>query len=443
MKSNPNCQQAPVDIKEDRKRYIQNAIELVLSLGDFQKEINSECSPQDVASESIERLCRLIPFQGSAIFLMDEDTSDMQLSVCIPVRAKNSIEEELEFMIHNGFVAWALRERRGITVVSKDGSHQIFLHVMATYSRIRGLFMGILPSQAAMVPDASLEIASLTLRNAANCIESLVYSSIIKAQKQNLKDEVEQKTQQLIHYEKQLVQAQKTEAVAALAGGVAHQFNNALTGLVGNIDLMSMISQNEPALLGYIERTRPIIERMSNLTSQLLAYARGGALVVTQIITLQELFKETLPAIRGAIKETVALTVESTDELTTIEVDLIQMRTAILAIINNANEAIVEKGILRIVGQAIQWHQIPDEINSELEPGEYVCISVQDSGTGMDEPTLNRLFEPFFSTKFEGRGLSMAAVSGIIKRHNGWIAVSSQTEKGTIVDIYLPIVSPS
>jgi signal transduction histidine kinase len=83
---------------------------------------------------------------------------------------------------------------------------------------------------------------------------------------------------------------------------------------------------------------------------------------------------------------------------------------------------------------------MPDQIKSELTPGNYACIGFQDSGTGMDSDTLHRLFEPFYSTKFEGRGLSMAAVSGIIKRHNGWIDVNSQITRGTLVKIYLPIV---
>jgi signal transduction histidine kinase len=222
---------------------------------------------------------------------------------------------------------------------------------------------------------------------------------------------------------------------------VAHQFNNALHALTGNVDLISMIAQNEPEILPYIERTRPIIERMSNLTSQLIAYAQGGNFIATQAISLKTLFNEALPTIKRSIKETVQLEVELTDEWVTVDVDLIQIRTVILAIVTNADEAIVGKGSIRISSQLFPWDEVSEDIRNELTPGNYVCIGFQDDGTGMDKDTLRRLFEPFYSTKFQGRGLSMAAVSGIIKRHMGKIHVSSQIEKGTCVQIYLPKAS--
>lgn len=441
MTSGSNNVQLVAENNADSKQYVHNAIELALSLGDFQKEVQSECTPQMVCSEAIERLCHLISFKASAIYLVDEETSDLRLSVCVPVSSKNSMDEELEFMIQNGSIAWAMRERRGITIHSENSSNQILLHVISTYSRTRGLFVGIFPSQSTALPDASLEITSLILRNAANCIESLLYSEMLRQQKQNLKEEVDQKTQQLIHYEKQIVQAQKTEAIAALAGGVAHQFNNSLTGLLGNLDLISMIVTEDSKILPYIERTRPIIEHMSNLTTQLLAYARGGTFTFTQAIELKDLLNQILPSTRGAIKKTVTLRVDLTDESATVDVDLIQIRTVIHAIINNADEAISGKGKIWIRSQLLPWQQIPEEISGELKLGEYVCIHIQDSGVGMDENTLRRLFEPFFSTKFEGRGLSMAAVSGIIKSHCGGISVSSQISKGTSVKIFLPRTS--
>lgn len=428
------------DNKANSRQFIQNAIESALSLGDFQKEIHNECTPQIIISKTVERIAHLVHFEASAIYLVDEETSDLQMSVCMPSSFENSMEEEFEFMIQNGFVAWAIRERRGILVFSKDGSRQILLHVMATYSRARGLYIGIFPSQLSSLPDGSMEILSLIIRNAANCIESLIYSTMMRNQQKHLKAQVEHKTRELIRYEKQLVQAQNMEAIATLAGGVAHQFNNALTGLIGNLDLISMTVQNDAKVLSYIERTRPIVERMSKLSSQLLDYARGGK-YMTQSITLKVLFNEIVPVIQLTLKKTVALTIELTDEPTTVDVDLVQMRTAILAIIKNADEAIFDKGSVKISGQCFQWHEIPEEIRSELKPGEYAFICFTDDGKGMDGKTLRRVFEPFFSTKFEGRGLSMAATSGIIKNHHGYIHVSSQINKGTQVGVYLPNIS--
>jgi len=441
MLTHPNVDSVHGENQEHRKRYIQNAIESALSLGDFQKEVNSECTPGTINTKAIDRIQGLIHFEASAICITDDNTSDMSLSVFTPEEAKASIEEELEFLIDNGFVAWAIRERRGITVFSKDGSQQLFLHVLATCSRIRGLFLGIFPSQLSRLPDASLEIVSIILRNAVNGIESLMHATLLRQKKEDLESALEEKTKQLIRYEKDLMQAQKSEAIAALAGGVAHQFNNALTGLIGNIDLISMSAQKKSDVSPYIDRIHPIIERMSKLTSQLLAYAQGGT-YMTQVISLEALFDEVLPGIKHILAKQIQLEVEQADGSCTVEVDLIQMRMVILAIVNNAKEAIDDNGIIRIVARRVQWGQMPDSIRSDLKPGNYACIGIEDNGSGMDNTMLRRLFDPFFSTKFTGRGLSMAAVLGIVKRHRGWITVSSVIGQGTQVEIYLPQISP-
>jgi len=441
MLTHPNIDIVRGENQEYSKQFIQNAIESALSLGDFQKEVNSECTPRTINTKAINRIQRLVLFEASAVYIADDKTSDMSLSVFTPDDAKESIEEELEFLIENGLVAWAIRERRGITVFSKDGSRQLFLHVMATCSRIRGLFMGIFPSQLSRLPDASLEIVSIILRNAVNGIDSLMHSTLLRQKKQDLEKALEEKKKQVIRYEKDLMQAQKSEAIAALAGGVAHQFNNALTGLIGNIDLISMSDKKNGDVSPYIDRIHPIIERMSKLTSQLLAYAQGGT-YMTQAISLESFFDEVLPAIKHILERQIQLEVELTDASCTVEIDLIQMRMVILAIVNNAKEAIVENGIIRIVVRRVQWGQMPDCISSELKPGNYACIGIEDNGSGMDDNMVRRIFEPFFSTKFTGRGLSMAAVLGIVKRHCGWIDVSSMIGKGTQVEIYLPQISP-
>ena len=427
-----------VDPEETSIRFIKNAIELALTLGDFQKEIDDECTPETIASEAIKRIDRLVPFEASAIYFVDEQTSDLQLSVCRPADAEGRTQDEMTFMIENGFVAWSMRERRGIKVYSQDGSRQILLHVLATYARIRGVFIGIFPPHPTKIQDASLEILSIILRNAVNGLESLIYSTMMREQQKQLQGEVAHKTSLLLNYEKQLMQAQHMEAIAALAGGVAHRFNNSLQVLIGNIDLIKMVASNESEMLPHIERIYPVIEQMSQLTSKLLAYARGGTFVSSQTISLKELFREVMPAVKGSVKETVQLQVDVRDESSAVDVDLLQLRTVIQAIIANADEAIVDCGSIRISAQLFQWSEIPETAKSELVHGDYVCLRFDDDGSGMDEDTLRRLFEPFYSTKFEGRGLSMAAVSGIIKQHKGWIEVSSKVGQGTCVQVYLP-----
>ncbi len=425
--------------KEESIRFIQNAIELALTIGDFQKVANSTCTPETVANEALKRIEHIIDFECSAIYLVDEPTSDLQLVAYGPTDAKALLEDELAFMIDNGFVAWAMREGRGIQLNSKNGSCRVMLHVMATYSRIRGLFIGIFPSHATKLHDASLEMVSIILRNASNCIESQIYSSEMRDYQAQLEREMELKTRQVVHYEKQLALAQNMETIATLAGGVAHQFNNALQTLMGNIELISMSARGETKILEHIERTRLPIERMVSLTNQLTAYARGGTFVAKQTVSVQALVNEILPAVKRSIKSTVELRVELDEASAKVDVDLVQIRTVVLAVVVNADEAIAEKGFIRISSRSLGWDDIPENGRQDLIPGDYVCIGLQDNGQGMDNDTLRRLFEPFYSTKFAGRGLSMAAVSGIIKQHKGWIHVNSQVGKGTSVNIYLPL----
>jgi signal transduction histidine kinase len=436
-----NVEEIRTDKDENARRYMHNAIEQALSLGDFQKEVHNECTPQTIISEAIGRIEHIINFESSAIYLVDEKTADMKLAACMPSNHGATMDAEMEVLIENDLVAWAIRERRGITLYSKDGRRQIFLHVMATYSRIRGLFMGIFPSPMPSLPDASMEIVSLILRNAINSVESIVYSGMMRKREKDLEEEVQQKTAQLVGYEKQLMQAHNAEAIAALAGGVAHQFNNALTGLIGNIELISLKNNGNSEIGTYLKRIHPIVDKMSVLTSQLLSYAQGGK-HMTQVITVEKLFNEILPSIRNKLDAGTELITAINDESSKVDVDLIQIRMALLSIIKNTVEAIDKKGRVRISSQLVPWRQIPDNVSCELTPDDYICIGIEDNGNGMDDDTLRRLFEPFFSTKFTGRGLSMASVLGIIKSHNGWVTVSSKAGQGTLVQIYLPCIHP-
>ena len=428
------------DTIEKNRQFIHNALDLALSLGDFQQEIHRQCTPMEIIGKTAERISSLISFESSALYLVDEETADLNLAVCTPEEGRDTVEQELGFLIRNGFVGWAMRERRGITVSSQDGRRRIFLHVMSTYSRAGGLFIGLFNEHMRRLPDASLEILSIILRNAANSIESLNYSTMLEQQKRELEQSVETKSQRLVQYEKQLLQAQSMEAIGALAGGVAHQLNNALTGLNGYLDLIaaSLVPDSEP--IAYFDRIRPLTDRMASLTSNLLAYAQGGQ-SLSSTLSLKELVLDVQPAIQNIVKSAATLSVAVPDEACAIQVDILQMRMAILAIVENADEAMDRQGTISINGCTMDHDDLEEAVASELKPGRYACIRIRDTGRGMDSTTLRRIFEPFFSTKFQGRGLSMAAVFGIIRKHGGWITVASEIDHGTTVTLYLPAES--
>jgi signal transduction histidine kinase len=126
------------------------------------------------------------------------------------------------------------------------------------------------------------------------------------------------------------------------------------------------------------------------------------------------------------------------DEDSIVDVDMTQMQMVFKAILQNAQEAIEQRGLIRITVQKKILSENDLNLHPEIKQENYVLFSIRDNGRGMDNKILKRIFDPFFSTKFQGRGLGLAAAFGIIKNHDGWISIASKPDQGTIVDIYLP-----
>jgi PAS domain S-box-containing protein len=240
-------------------------------------------------------------------------------------------------------------------------------------------------------------------------------------------------------FEYQLSQAQKTEAIATLAGGIAHEFNNALVGISGNIELLQMDLPENESMKRYYQAMKDSTHRMTNLTNQLLAYAQGGK-YQPKTISFNDFIRDSLPLIKHDINTSIRVETSLPDDTLYVHADLTQMQMVLSALLNNAAESIEGEGriMIRIKSQTIDEEFIKN--NPELEPGSYVCLVVEDTGKGMDEKTKSRVFDPFFTTKLQGRGLGMAAVYGIIKSHEGWISIESELTVGTAISIYLPAV---
>ena len=234
-------------------------------------------------------------------------------------------------------------------------------------------------------------------------------------------------------------QIQKMKAVSSLAGGIAHEFNNALCGIIGNIDLLQLKYPGDENMNRYFEQILTSSLRMSGLTDQLLAYARGGKYEAKKI-SLSKFIKDTLPLTRNTIRPSIHLDTDLHLDISYVETDLTQLQIVLSALLNNSSEAIDGKGHIKIITSEEEVDEEFINHHPGLKPGPYVCLTVEDDGTGMDEETRRRVFEPFFTTKNQGRGLGMASAYGIVKNHDGWISVYSELGQGTVVQIYLPAV---
>lgn len=247
-----------------------------------------------------------------------------------------------------------------------------------------------------------------------------------------------QAEQERLAFEAGVQEAQKLESLGVLAGGIAHDFNNLLTSIMGNANLLQNALSSQSPLQKQAANIEKAALHAADLTSQLLAYAGKGNFIV-QAIDVPALVDDMQNLLATATSKRVKLCWEKPEAEFTINADATQIRQVIMNLITNASESCGdEAGDVKIEvyskrvdgGEPLSshWAVIP-------EPGHYVAIRISDNGCGMDEETRRRLFEPFYTRKFLGRGLGLSAVLGIIRSHNGGVMVESELGKGTTVEV--------
>ncbi len=232
--------------------------------------------------------------------------------------------------------------------------------------------------------------------------------------------------------EDELLKMQKLESLGILAGGIAHDFNNILTAIMGNLSLAKMkIERNHEIFQRLLEAERATI-RARDLTHQLLTFSKGGA-PVKQTASIAEIIKESAQfSLAGT---NVKFQTRFPSDLWAVEVDIGQISQVIQNLVINAQQAMPAGGIIEITAENVL---LESESKLPLEPGPYVKITIKDEGIGIPEKHLDKIFDPYFTTKQQGSGLGLATTYSIIKRHNGYITVSSQINLGTTFYIYLP-----
>jgi PAS domain S-box-containing protein len=241
--------------------------------------------------------------------------------------------------------------------------------------------------------------------------------------------------------EAQMRQAQKLEAIGSLAGGVAHDFNNILTGIRGYVEFALEDAAGNPAAREDLEETLGLVERAADLTRQLLAFSRKQTLQPA-ILELNELIRDHLKMLGRLLGEDIDIRFLPSPELGHVEADPGQISQVLMNLVVNARDAMPNGG--RLIIETANVH-LPDSAEATIEgtnAGPHIRITVSDSGNGMDEETRGRIFEPFFTTKElgKGTGMGLAMVHGIVKQHGGDIRVYSEVGQGTVFRIYLPRV---
>ncbi|MDX2493882.1 MAG: PAS domain S-box protein [Desulfuromusa sp.] len=267
--------------------------------------------------------------------------------------------------------------------------------------------------------------------NAEPCMLSIIHD--ISERK---KDQEKQK-----QLEEQLLRAQKLESLGVLAGGIAHDFNNILMAVIGHCELAQRRLTVESPAMENLHQIKLATSKAADLSNQMLAYSGKGKFIVEPLnlsLIVEEM--EQILAVSSSKKAT--LRYDLAPDLPSFEADATQLRQILVILVINASDAIGEdSGVIAISSGVMDCdHTYLQQtwLNENLAEGRYVFIEVADTGCGMSPETLPRIFEPFFSTKFTGRGLGMAAVLGIVRGHSGAIKIYTEVGKGSTFKILLP-----
>ncbi|MEO6992373.1 MAG: response regulator, partial [Lacunisphaera sp.] len=245
-----------------------------------------------------------------------------------------------------------------------------------------------------------------------------------------------------VAFERNLLETQKLESLGVLAGGIAHDFNNLLTAILGNASLMRYNVPRNEASQAHLEQIENAARRAAELCTQMLAYAGKGKLSSGRI-ELSKLVRDTTSLLEISIGKNCELMLNLATDLPAVLGDATQLRQIAMNLVINASDAIGERAGGKIAVTTFTRQADAALLRSalhqpKLEPGPYVGLEVRDNGCGMTSDTIARIFEPFYTTKFSGRGLGLSAVLGIVQSHDGALFVESQPNQGSTFRLLLP-----
>ena len=280
-------------------------------------------------------------------------------------------------------------------------------------------------------------------RNGRN-IPVQVNANLLKVNGMELIQAIARDITELKHVEKQLRQAQKMEAIGTLAGGIAHDFNNILSPILGYTELALLETAEESQIHADLKEVLLAARRAKGLVQQILTFSRKDQDEWAPL-NLQPLVKESLSFLRSSIPTTIEFKMHIDPDCGHILCNPTQIHQILMNLCTNAYQAIPEEGgTVEIILKPVNRDILKPDIAHMLEAGGYLLLSVRDSGEGISEEYLERIFDPYFTTKDKdkGTGLGLAVVHGIVETLNGHIWVTSDPANGTVFDIYLPVSDP-
>lgn len=420
---------------------LENQIIFEIAMG-----IGNELDLQLMLRHSLSIYLRRLNCTSGVVLEKQENEAGVRLVpvFSIPRRAYNRMTTNREIRALTGEMEAAdYRKRLGLLprIVENGGKRRLILLDLEGY--------GILILEKT---DGILEnklIRSLLPVNdklARACLLSR-QTGIIHQKNEELKREIRQRIEAeeaRKTLEHQVLQTQKLESLGVLAGGIAHDFNNLLMGILCNADIALMDVEENSEASGCITTIKKISRQASGLCDQILLYS-GKATLQKEPLVLADLILGMEDLIATSVSRKVAIEYHFEHDLPEIVGDSGQLRQVVLNLLTNAAEAIgSDSGTIKVHLDAVTLMEDDSGrfyFENEFEPGRYLRFRVRDSGVGMDPSVRERIFEPFYTTKFSGRGLGLASVLGVVRSHGGIIEVKSEPGDGACFMIYFPVSS--
>jgi signal transduction histidine kinase/ActR/RegA family two-component response regulator len=302
------------------------------------------------------------------------------------------------------------------------------------------MFVGLLDDGRQQIPDTSLTLLSIILLNTANALESLEFYRLLRHQKTILEKQVEERTQALADSERQMQQVLKLQAIGTLAGGIAHDFNNILFPIIGYTELaMDDVAEGSPTRRN-LEEILKAANRAKDLVQQILTFSRQNDRE-RKPIRVQVIVREALRLLRASIPKTIDIVADLDEDCNAIMGDPTQIHQVLMNLCTNAYHAMQTTGgtlDVRLTETNIGYEETVKRIGIKMGP--HLHLSVRDEGVGMEPSVVERIFEPYFTTKEPGKGtgLGLSVIHGIVKNHGGFVTVESTPGKGSTFHVYLP-----
>jgi signal transduction histidine kinase/DNA-binding NarL/FixJ family response regulator len=437
--------QARVDHLEENRRYIQNALERVLSLADFNIELHDAGGRERLLGEATQRILNIVPLRGCAFYLVDDATAEFNPVFCRPWELSSEVQIHVEFMIEEGFFAWAVRERRGLFVTSQDHQHHFLLHVIANSSRVQGMFIGWMQvDERGQVADTTLSLLSITLFNLANVMQSHDLYQMVRSQNLLLEEKVALRTEKLNQSEQQLREAmvhqerlareaeQANQAKGQFLANMSHEIRTPLNGIIGCTEL---ILKSEA-----IGRCRELAricldesEHLLHLINNVLDYSKieDGKIELEQVsFDLFELMQSVVGGLRvQAEAKGIRLELQiSGGPEPKVMGDPLRLRQVLVNLVNNAikftREGSVTLSVSRVTGAGTEQQQ-------------QLCFAIIDTGIGIPKERQAAIFMRFTQVdesttrRYGGTGLGTAIAFQLVELMGGRLTVASQPGQGT------------